>query len=119
MRNLERAPRDIAPEAMESGAIKVVVGRPFRSNLDAVDRTPKGQSNYTAYLGHSALRTYVMGERAVSSMKRRTDDLIAMKRETTLPLFRAGAIGFTTSRTRNHQTARRPSGPASRLANWG
>ncbi len=53
MRNLERA-EDIAPEAMEAG-IKWA-WKTFPQYLDAVDKTPKG-INYTAYIGHSALRT--------------------------------------------------------------
>jgi N-acyl-D-amino-acid deacylase len=111
MRNLERA-EDIAPEAMEAG-IKWA-WTTFPEYLDAVERTPKG-INYTAYIGHSALRTYVMGERAFSS-EANEDDLQAMKREIRNAIS-AGAIGFTTSRTRNHQT---PDGHpvASRLANW-
>jgi N-acyl-D-aspartate/D-glutamate deacylase len=111
MRNLERA-EDIAPEAMEAG-IKWA-WTTFPEYLDAVERTPKG-INYTAYIGHSALRTYVMGERAFSS-EANEDDLQAMKREVRNAIS-AGAIGFTTSRTRNHQT---PDGHpvASRLANW-
>ena len=63
MRNLERA-EDIAPEAMEAG-IKWS-WETFPQYLDAVERTPKG-INYAAYMGHSALRTYVMGERAFDS----------------------------------------------------
>jgi len=111
MRNLERA-EDIAPEAMEAG-IKWS-WETFPQYLDAVDRTPKG-INYAAYMGHSALRTYVMGERAFDS-EANSEDLSAMKREVRAAV-RAGAIGFTTSRTRNHQT---PDGHpvASRLANW-
>jgi N-acyl-D-aspartate/D-glutamate deacylase len=111
MRNLERA-EDIAPEAMEAG-IKWA-WTTFPEYLDAVERTPKG-INYTAYVGHSALRTYVMGEWAFSS-EANEEDLQAMKRELRSAIS-AGAIGFTTSRTRNHQT---PDGQpvASRLANW-
>src|SRR5499433_3004627 len=111
MRNLERA-EDIAPEAMEAG-IKWS-WTTFPEYLDAVDRQPKG-INYAAYLGHSALRTYVMGERAFSEAAS-DKDLKAMKREMRNAI-RAGAIGFTTSRTRNHQT---PDGQpvASRLATW-
>src|SRR6202162_4811774 len=60
IRNLERA-EDISPKAMEAG-IKWS-WEPFPQYLDAIDRLPKG-INYTAYIGHSALRTYVMGERA-------------------------------------------------------
>jgi N-acyl-D-amino-acid deacylase len=111
MRNLERA-EDISPEAMEAG-IKWS-WETFAQYLDAVDRTPKG-INYAAYMGHSALRTYVMGERAFTD-EATPNDLEAMKREVRDAIL-AGAIGFTTSRTRNHQT---PDGKpvASRLANW-
>src|SRR5215469_8244501 len=98
MRNLERA-EDIAPEAMEAG-IKWS-WETFAQYLDAVDRTPKG-INYAAYMGHSALRTHVMGERAFTD-EARADDLEAMKKELRAAI-RAGAIGFSTSRTRNHQT---------------
>lgn len=111
MRNLERA-EDIAPEAMEAG-IKWT-WESFPEYLDAVDRTPKG-INYAAYIGHSALRTYVMGERAFSH-EANAEDVDAMKREVRSAI-RAGAMGFTTSRTRNHQT---PDGHpvASRIATW-
>jgi N-acyl-D-aspartate/D-glutamate deacylase len=111
MRNLERA-EDISPEAMEAG-IKWS-WETFPQYLDAVERTPKG-INYAAYIGHSALRTYVMGERAFTSAAQ-PDEIEAMKREVRTAI-RAGAAGFTTSRTRNHQT---PDGQpvASRLAEW-
>ncbi len=111
MRNLERA-EDIAPEAMEAG-IKWS-WTTFAEYLDAVDRLPKG-INYAAYIGHSALRTYVMGERAFEE-EATSEDLALMKHEVR-DAIRAGAIGFTTSRTSNHQT---PDGRpvASRIANW-
>ena len=56
-----------------------------------------------------------MGERAFTS-EATPDDLEAMKREVRNAL-RAGAAGFTTSRSNAHQT---PNGQpvASRLANW-
>ena len=111
MRNLERA-EDISPEAMEAG-IKWS-WRTFAEYLDAVDRLPKG-INYAAYVGHSALRTYIMGERAFDQ-EADSEDLAAMKAELNSAI-RAGAAGFTTSRSRAHQT---PDGRpvASRLANW-
>ena len=111
MRNLERA-EDISPEAMEAG-IKWQ-WETFPQYLDAVERTPKG-INYAAYIGHSALRTYVMKEKAFSETAQ-PDEIEAMKREVRAAI-RAGAAGFTTSRTRNHQT---PDGQpvASRLASW-
>jgi N-acyl-D-amino-acid deacylase len=111
MRNLERA-EDISPEAMQAG-IKWS-WRTFAEYLDAVDRLPKG-INYAAYVGHSALRTYIMGERAFDQ-EANSEDLAAMKAELKSAI-RAGAAGFTTSRSRAHQT---PDGRpvASRLANW-
>jgi N-acyl-D-amino-acid deacylase len=111
MRNLERA-EDISPEAMKAGIDWT--WETFPEYLDAVERLPKG-INYSCYVGHSAVRTYVMGERAFTD-EATPADLEAMKREVR-DSIRAGAIGFTTSRTRNHQTP--DSGPvASRLANW-
>src|SRR5215471_2939714 len=98
MRNLERA-EDIAREAMEAG-IKWS-WETFAQYLDAVERAPKG-INYAAYMGHSALRTYVMGERAFSEEATEAD-LQAMKREVR-DAIRAGAIGFTTSRSSTHET---------------
>jgi N-acyl-D-aspartate/D-glutamate deacylase len=111
MRNLERA-EDISPEAMQAG-IKWS-WTTFAQYLDAVDRLPKG-INYSAYVGHSALRTYVMGQRAFEEQAT-TEDLALMQHELR-DAIRAGAIGFTTSRTSNHQT---PDGRpvASRIANW-
>ena len=111
MRNLERA-EDIAPEAMEAGIPWSWTTYP--EYLDAVDALPKG-INYAAYIGHSALRTHVMGERAFTQEASPTD-LEAMQREVRAAI-QAGAIGLSTSRTHNHQT---PDGQpvASRLANW-
>jgi len=111
MRNLERA-EDIAAEAMEAG----IEWRwtTFAEFLDAIESLPKG-INYSGYLGHSALRTFVMGERAFEQAAGE-DDLGAMERELRDAL-RAGAIGFTTSRSPSHET---PDGRpvASRVASW-
>jgi N-acyl-D-aspartate/D-glutamate deacylase len=111
VRNLERA-EDIPAEAMEAGI--EWTWETYAQYLDAVDRWPKG-INYAGYVGHSALRTYAMGERAFAEPAT-AEDLAVMKRELADALA-AGAMGFTTSRTRNHETAdRRP--VASRLADW-
>jgi N-acyl-D-aspartate/D-glutamate deacylase len=112
IRNLERA-EDISPEAMAAG-ISDWSWETFPEYLDAVEAQPKG-INYGAYLGHSALRTYVMGERAFEQ-EASDDDLAAMKRVLAEGLH-AGAMGFSTSRSTNHRTADdRP--VASRLASW-
>jgi len=111
MRNLERA-EDIASDAMEAGI--AWTWTTFREFLDVVGALPKG-INYAGYLGHSALRTYVMGERAFEQAAGE-DELRAMERELADAL-RAGAIGFTTSRSPSHETPdRRP--VASRVASW-
>ena len=111
VRNLQRA-EDIPPAAMEAG----IEWRwtTFPEFLDCLESLPKG-INYAGYLGHSALRTYVMGERAFEQPAGE-DDLRAMERELR-DAIRAGAIGFTTSRSPSHET---PDGRpvASRLATW-
>src|SRR5690242_1413405 len=61
LRNLERA-EDISPAAMKAG-ITNWNWRHFSEYLDRLESLPKG-INYASYLGHSALRTFVMGERA-------------------------------------------------------
>src|ERR1700690_4448018 len=111
VRNLERA-EDIAPEAMAAGIDWT--WETFAEYLDAVERRPKG-INYAAYVGHSALRTWAMGERAFEQ-ESSEDDLRVMERELRAALT-AGAMGFTTSQAEAHQ----PSDGlpvASRLASW-
>ena len=111
VRNLERA-EDIPAEAMQAGI--EWTWETYAQYLDAVARWPKG-INYAGYVGHSALRTYAMGERAFSEPAT-AEDLAVMQRELADALA-AGAMGFTTSRTRNHETGdRRP--VASRVAEW-
>ncbi|MBM3225932.1 MAG: amidohydrolase family protein [Candidatus Tectomicrobia bacterium] len=111
IRNLERA-EDIAPEAMNAGINWS--WETFPQYLDTVERLPKG-INYAAYIGHSALRTYIMGERAFTDPAT-PQDLERMQHELR-EAIRAGAMGFTTSRTQNHQTALGQP-VASRLATW-
>lgn len=111
IRNLERA-EDISGAAMAAGIDWSWTT--FAEYLDAVDRLPKGL-NYAANVGHSALRTYVMGERAFTETAS-ADDVAAMKVELSAAL-RAGAYGLSTSRTHHHETSdNRP--VASRLAEW-
>ncbi len=110
-RNLERA-EDISRESMLTGIDWS--WETFPQFLDAVDAAPKG-INYAGYIGHSALRTYVMGERAFSEAA--SDDDLKRMCATVKDAIGAGAIGFSTSRTHNHITAdERP--VASRIATW-
>ena len=110
-RNLERA-EDLSREAMLEG----IDWRweTFPEFLDVIDELPKG-INYAGYIGHSALRTYVMGERAFSDAA--GEDDVRHMQHLVKQAMHAGAIGFSTSRTFNHLTADdRP--VASRLAEW-
>ena len=110
-RNLERA-EDIARESMLEG----IRWRweTYPEYLDVLDALPKG-INYAGYVGHSALRTYVMGERAFTEAA--TEDDLARMQAIVREAVRAGAMGFTTSRSPNHQTSdHRP--VASRVASW-
>lgn len=110
LRSLERA-EDMPREALLAG-IKWS-WESYAEYLDAVDKLPKG-INYAGLVGHSAIRTYVMGERAFSEAA--TDaDKAAMAREVEAAL-RAGALGFSTSRSRHFTSDGRP--VASRLAQW-
>ena len=111
IRNLERA-EDISAEAMDAGI--EWSWTTYREFLETLERLPKG-INYSGYLGHSALRTYVMGERAFEDAAT-DDDMRAMEAELRDAL-EAGAMGFTTSRSPSHETPdRRP--VASRVATW-
>ena len=110
-RNLERA-EDLSRDAMLEG----IDWRweTFPQFLDVIDELPKG-INYAGYIGHSALRTYVMGERAFSDAA--SEDDVRKMQHLVKEAVKAGAIGFSTSRTFNHLTADdRP--VASRLAEW-
>src|SRR5215472_6961443 len=110
-RNLERA-EDLSRDAMRAG-IKWR-WETFPQFLDALDSQPKG-INYAGYIGHSALRTYVMGERAFDGPARE-DDLEAMARHVR-EAIKAGAVGFSTTRSPSHETSDdRP--VASRQASW-
>jgi len=111
VRNLERA-EDISGAAMAAGIRWTWTT--FPEFLDAIDALPKG-INYAGYIGHCALRSYVMGERAFEQAATE-DDLGAMERELRAAI-QAGAIGFTTTRSPIHET---PDGRpvASRLATW-
>ena len=95
--NIVRA-EDISPAAI--GAAVEWKWTSFREYLDAVDQQPKA-INYAANIGHSALRTHVMGERAFEQQAT-ADDLGAMEHEL-LDAMDAGAIGFTSSRSTAHR----------------
>lgn len=69
--------------------------------LDDIDRRPKGL-NVGGMVGHSALRRYVMGDRALEEPT--TDDLDAMV-DLVDEAMAAGALGLSSSRTVLHKGA--------------
>ena len=86
----------------------------FPEYLQAVEQIPKGL-NYGAYIGHSALRMYVMGDRALS--ERATEDDLTQMADAVTQAIQAGAVGFSTSVSTTHSTPDRLP-VASRHADW-
>src|SRR6201988_1849417 len=106
------AVEDIPTEAMLAGIDWT--WESFPEYLANVDRLPKA-INYGAYLGHSALRMYVMGKRALSETA--TDDDLARMVAAVKEAVRAGAMGFSSSRATTHVTPD-DTPVASRIADW-
>ncbi|MBV9015849.1 MAG: amidohydrolase family protein [Alphaproteobacteria bacterium] len=86
----------------------------FPEYLANVERLPKGL-NYGMYIGHSALRMYVMGRRGLE--ERASEDDLRRMEATVAAAMQVGALGFSTSRATTHIT---PDGTpvASRIADW-
>src|SRR5499426_3153133 len=106
------AVEDIPTEAMMAGIDWT--WETFPEYLATVDRLPKA-INYGAYIGHSALRMYVMGKRALSEPA--TDDDLARMAAAVQEAICAGAMGFSSSRATTHVTPD-DTPVASRIADW-
>ncbi|HJP09713.1 MAG TPA: amidohydrolase family protein [Arenicellales bacterium] len=106
------AVEDIPTEAMMAGVNWT--WETFPEYLDTVAKLPKA-INYAAFLGHSALRMYTMGERALNETA--SDDDLRRMGKSVSEALQAGALGFSTSRATTHVT---PDGSpiASRIADW-
>jgi N-acyl-D-aspartate/D-glutamate deacylase len=74
----------------------------FPDFMDELDRR-KRVIDIAAQAAHLPMRVYVMGDRAIRRKKATADD-IAQMRQITVEALRAGAFGFTTSRTDSHKT---------------
>jgi N-acyl-D-aspartate/D-glutamate deacylase len=106
------AVEDIPTDAMAAGIDWT--WETFPEYLATVERLPKA-INYGMYIGHSALRMYVMGKRALSE-KATEQDMAAMARSVQEAL-KAGALGFSSSRASTHVTPD-DTPVASRIAEW-
>ena len=106
------AVEDIPTEAMMAGVDWT--WETFPEYLDTVAKLPKA-INYGAFLGHSALRMYAMGDRALTETA--SDDDLRKMGASVSEALQAGALGFSTSRATTHVT---PDGSpiASRIADW-
>jgi len=74
----------------------------FPEFMDALDRRPRA-IDIAAQSAHLPLRVYVMGDRAIRREPATAEDIAEM-RSLTIEALRAGAFGFTTSRTDSHKT---------------
>jgi N-acyl-D-amino-acid deacylase len=106
------AVEDIPTDAMAAGIDWT--WETFPQYLATVERLPKA-INYGMYIGHSALRMYVMGKRALTETATE-DDMVAMTRMVQEAL-KSGALGFSSSRASTHLTPD-DTPVASRLAAW-
>jgi N-acyl-D-aspartate/D-glutamate deacylase len=73
----------------------------FPEFLDALERR-RHDIDFAAYVPHSALRVYVMGERG-ANRDPATDEDIARMVQLTGEAMKAGAVGFATSRIKFHR----------------
>jgi N-acyl-D-amino-acid deacylase len=99
--NLMEGVEDIPGAAMHEG---IQWGwESFPEYLDALDRDPKVM-DIAAQIPHGALRGYVMGDRGADNEDATETDIAEMS-DLVAEALRAGAMGFSTSRTLLHKSA--------------
>src|SRR5258708_7088850 len=86
----------------------------FGQYLDALEMRPR-DIDLGAQLPHGALRVFVMGERA-ARLEEATPEEVAQMRVLTAEAMKAGALGFSTSRTLNHRTVKGDPTPSLRAS---
>ena len=97
--NLMEGVEDIPGSALHEGMSFDWVS--FADYLDALERMPRAIDVGT-HVPHGAVRAYVMGERGARNEASTTDDIAAMA-TIVEDALRAGALGFSTSRTMGHR----------------
>ncbi len=96
MRNLTQV------EGMSLEALRAGIRWDFESVPEYLDQLERGGTtpNVACFVGHSALRSYVMGDAAIE--RAATEAEIAEMRRLLLEGLRAGAVGFATSTSPAH-----------------
>ena len=100
MIGLMESVEDISAVALKAGIDWQWVS--FPEYLDALDAMPRAV-NVGAYVGHCALRTFVMGERGAQDVDPSSSEIEQMAGLMSEAMD-AGALGFSTSRTAIHLT---------------
>jgi len=100
--NLMEGVEDIPGSALAEGID--FTWETFPEYLDALDAMPRAV-DVGAQVPHAALRFYVMGERGADHAEVPTPDEVADMGRLVVDALRAGALGFSTSRTTKHRAA--------------
>jgi N-acyl-D-amino-acid deacylase len=100
MLNFMEGVEDIPKEVMEAGL--PWTWESFPQYLDAVEQR-RFDMDVAAHIGHIPLRAYVMGQRGIDREPATPEEIEEMARIVE-EAVRAGAVGFSTSRTSHHQS---------------
>jgi N-acyl-D-aspartate/D-glutamate deacylase len=95
MEGVEDIPASVLEQGLDWG------WRTFPEYLDALAAVPHA-IDVAAQVPHAALRVFAMGERGIDHAEVPTDDEVATMARLAAESVTAGAIGFTSSRSRNH-----------------
>ena len=76
----------------------------FPEYLDALDAAPH-VIDIAAQVPHAPLRVFAMGERGIDHQQQPTEDEIALMGRVAAQAIEAGAVGFSTSRSKNHKAS--------------
>ena len=76
----------------------------FPEYLDALEASPHA-IDVAAQVPHAPLRVFAMGERGIDHAEAPTDDEIRVMGRLAAESIEAGALGFSTSRSRNHKAS--------------
>jgi N-acyl-D-aspartate/D-glutamate deacylase len=76
----------------------------FPEYLDALDAAPHA-IGIAAQIPHAPLRVFAMGERGIDHEEAPTDDEVRVMARLAAESIEAGALGFSTSRSRNHKAS--------------